>query len=226
MENLKVIENELVPVYETSTGEKVVYGSDLYEALHVKSNYREWSKRRFKDCDAQENLDYQAVEISTPGNPTPKKDYIILLDIAKEMAMLERNDEGKKIRRYFIEVEKRYKQQVIPMSQLEIARMSLDMLIEQEKRLNAIEEKQSSVDDEIKEIHAKLEKHQEDWYTIAGYASLLGMDISLQEAGKLGRMASKIAKGNDVKLDSTPDPRFGTVNVYPRWILEDVFGSC
>lgn len=27
MNELKVIENELVPVYETSTGEKVVYGS-------------------------------------------------------------------------------------------------------------------------------------------------------------------------------------------------------
>ena len=223
MENLKLIENEKIPVYETSTGEKVVYGSDLHKGLCVRSNYREWSQRRFKDCDASETLDYQAVEISTPGNPTPKKDYIILLDTAKEMAMLERNDKGKEIRRYFISIEKKYKQQIQPMSQLEIARMSLDMLIEQEKRLNAIEERQSSVDNEIKEINAKLEKHQEDWYTVAGYASLLGMDISLQEAGKLGRKASKIAKNNEIVLDTTPDPRFGTVNVYPRWILEEVF---
>lgn len=29
MSELKVIENELVPVYETNTGEKVVYGSDF-----------------------------------------------------------------------------------------------------------------------------------------------------------------------------------------------------
>ena len=37
MNGLKVIENNLVPVYETSTGEKVVYGSELYAILEVKS---------------------------------------------------------------------------------------------------------------------------------------------------------------------------------------------
>lgn len=36
MQDLKVIENELVPVYETSTGEKVVYGSELHAVLEVK----------------------------------------------------------------------------------------------------------------------------------------------------------------------------------------------
>ena len=33
MEQLSMIENELVPVYTTSTGEKVVYGTDLYRVL-------------------------------------------------------------------------------------------------------------------------------------------------------------------------------------------------
>ena len=39
MNNLTVIENELVPVYETSTGEKVVYGSELHEVLGVRTPY-------------------------------------------------------------------------------------------------------------------------------------------------------------------------------------------
>lgn len=60
MQNLTVIENELVPVYETSTGEKVVYGSELHEVLGVKSRYREWIDRRFSDIDAVENEDFQA----------------------------------------------------------------------------------------------------------------------------------------------------------------------
>lgn len=107
MKNLTVIENELVPVYETSIGEKVVYGSELHEVLGVKSNYREWVKRRFSDIDAIENEDFDSVEISTVAGGTPKKDHIIKLDTAKEMAMLERNEKGKQIRRYFIEVEKK-----------------------------------------------------------------------------------------------------------------------
>ena len=37
-------------------------------------------------------------------------DYILTMDTAKEMAMLERNEKGKMIRRYFIEAEKRYRE--------------------------------------------------------------------------------------------------------------------
>ena len=108
MNELKVIENELVPVYETSAGEKVVYGSELHEVLGAPSVYREWAKRRLTDIEAVENEDFQGVEISTPSGQT-KKDHIIKLDIAKEMAMLERNEKGKRVRRYFIQIEKKYK---------------------------------------------------------------------------------------------------------------------
>ncbi len=113
MNNLKIIENDLVPVYETSTGEKVVYGSELHNILAVKSPYREWSMRRLNDCDAIENEDYDSVEISTVSGGTPKKEHIIKLDIAKEMAMLERNEKGKQVRRYFIQVEKKYKENAL-----------------------------------------------------------------------------------------------------------------
>lgn len=113
MKNLKVIENELVPVYETSTGEKVVYGSELHAVLGVKTLYKDWSTRRLNDIDAIENEDFQAAQICAPSGQT-KKDHIIRLDTAKEMAMLERNDKGKQVRRYFIEIEKKYKQKILP----------------------------------------------------------------------------------------------------------------
>lgn len=58
-EELKVIENELVPVYRTSAGEKVVYGTELYAVLEVKSNYRDWVRNRLNDCEAIENEDFQ-----------------------------------------------------------------------------------------------------------------------------------------------------------------------
>lgn len=111
-QEMRMIENELVPVYETDTGEKVVYGSELHEVLCVRSNYREWIKRRFSDIDAEEDGDYTSVEISTVVGGTPKKDHIIKLDTAKEMAMLERNEKGKQVRRYFIDIEKKYKDRV------------------------------------------------------------------------------------------------------------------
>lgn len=109
MKELKVIENDLVPVYETNTGEKVVYGTELHKVMNVKSNYREWIKRRMSECDAVENKDYEAVEISTPSGQT-MKEHLIRLDTAKEMAMLERNEKGKQVRRYFIRIEEKYKE--------------------------------------------------------------------------------------------------------------------
>ncbi len=117
MNDMIVIDNEIVPVYQTDTGEKVVYGSELHKVLGSPSTYREWAKRRLLDIDAVEKDDFEGVEISTPSGQK-KKDHIIKLDSAKEMAMLERNEIGKKVRKHFIEIENRYKQRIIDRSKL------------------------------------------------------------------------------------------------------------
>ena len=112
MNELKVIENELVPVYETSTGEKVVYGTELYETLGVKSRFNDWVRNRLEDCEAIENEDFDSFTKILVKSGRPQMDYIIKLDIAKEMAMLERNEKGRQVRRYFINIEKKYKDKV------------------------------------------------------------------------------------------------------------------
>ena len=117
MNDLTIIENDLVPVYVTDTGEKVVYGTELHEVLKVKSKFADWIKNRLQDCDAIECEDFETFsKILEKGRPSTE--YLIRLDTAKEMAMLERNDIGKQVRKYFIEVEKRHKQSTIDRSQL------------------------------------------------------------------------------------------------------------
>ncbi len=108
---LKILENRLVPVYQISTGEQVVYGTELHTVLEVKTAYKDWSIRRFNECDAIENVDFEAAQICAPSGQV-KKEHIIKLDTAKEMAMLERNEIGKQVRKYFIEVEKKYKERI------------------------------------------------------------------------------------------------------------------
>ncbi len=117
MSDLTIIENDLVPVYVTDTGEKVVYGTELHEVLKVKSKFADWIKNRLQDCDAIECEDFETFsKILEKGRPSTE--YLIRLDTAKEMTMLERNDIGKQVRKYFIEVEKRHKQATIDRSQL------------------------------------------------------------------------------------------------------------
>lgn len=115
MQNLTVIENNLVPVYETSTGEKVVYGSELHMVLEVRSKFADWIKNRLNDCEAVENEDFESFSKNLE-NGGRVKDYIIKLDTAKEMAMLERNEKGKQVRKYFIAIEKKYNRKQVPMT--------------------------------------------------------------------------------------------------------------
>ena len=154
MNNLTVIENELVPVYETSTGEKVVYGSELYEVLEVKSNYREWIKRRVLDIDAEEDEDFTTVEIPTVSGGTSKKDHIIKLDAAKEMAMLERNEKGKQVRRYFIQVEKKYKAAYLATQELSPQlQVMINLEIEQKRQAEKLEHVEERIES-IREVVA------------------------------------------------------------------------
>ena len=60
--------------------------------LQIKSNYREWIKRRFNDIDALENEGFEGVEISTPSGQS-RLEHIIKLDTAKEMAQYKINQQ-------------------------------------------------------------------------------------------------------------------------------------
>ena len=153
MNELKVIENELVPVYETSTGEKVVYGSELHEVLGARTPYKDWSTRRLNDIDAVENEDFEAAQICAPSGQT-KKDHIIKLDTAKEMAMLERNEKGKQVRRYFIRVEKKYKAASLATQELSPQlQVMINLEIEQKRQAEKLEHVEERIES-IREVVA------------------------------------------------------------------------
>lgn len=102
--------NELINVTLNKNHEPVVSGRQLHEALGVNSNYTTWFDR-MTDYGFVENQDY--VLLSNFGNQTGrgghnKVDHTIKLDMAKEIAMIQRTDRGKEVRQYFIRVEKEF----------------------------------------------------------------------------------------------------------------------
>lgn len=99
--------NELINVTLNDNHEPVVSGRQLHEALEVKTEYKKWFSR-MTEYGFNENEDFlkvtqKCLTSSTGQNTT---DHIIKLDMAKEIAMIQRTDKGKEVRQYFIQVEK------------------------------------------------------------------------------------------------------------------------
>lgn len=105
---------ELVPLGEElnirtdENGETLISGRELHESLKVKTRYNDWFSRMV-DYGFTENVDFIAItqkRVTAQGNETTQTDHLLKLDMAKEIAMIQRTPEGKRIRQYLIQVEK------------------------------------------------------------------------------------------------------------------------
>ena len=88
-----------------------VNARDLWKFLESKQDFSTWIKRRIEKYDFIEGQDYllhKFVE-QLPSGAKHCIEYLISLDMAKELAMVENNERGRQARQYFIEVEKRFR---------------------------------------------------------------------------------------------------------------------
>lgn len=104
--------NELIPVTPREIGDATVLAADgreLHAFLDVGKVFAAWIQERIEQYGFTEGQDF--VVFSDSGNNPlggrPSKEYHITLDMAKELAMVERNAKGKEARQYFIECERR-----------------------------------------------------------------------------------------------------------------------
>lgn len=96
--------NELIKISYNKSDEPVVSGRDLHEKLEVKTAYKDWFPRMC-EYGFQDGKDFCSILSESTGG-RPSTDHIITLDMAKQIAMIQRTDKGKEIREYFIEIEK------------------------------------------------------------------------------------------------------------------------
>lgn len=199
---------ELIKITEHN-GQQAVSARELHKFLEVTERFNSWCDRMFS-YGFIENQDYTSVKSFTVVNNGAKKevdDYALTIDCAKEISMLQRSEKGKTARRYFITCEKKLKE-IKPLSQVEIVAQSAQILLEQSKKIEAIES-------DVKTIKAQITTRPE-YYTIAGYGTLIGVPCGLKLASSLGRKASKLCKERSIATEEMPDPRFGIVKTYPK----------
>lgn len=103
---------------------RFVNARELHKELWVWRRFATWIKGRIEKYDFEENIDY-FIPVPNSGNGVKKRsdgqyidsksgkvlalNYIITMDMAKELAMVENNEQWKKLRKYFIHVEKKFK---------------------------------------------------------------------------------------------------------------------
>lgn len=134
--------NELIEIKVNENQEPIVSGRMLHEFLEVKSPYTQWFER-MKEYGFAENEDFvphsQKCESGGASGIKVIQDHAIKLDMAKEIAMIQRTDKGKQARQYFIQVEKDYNSpEKIMARALQIAQQELSTL----RLENAIKDQQ------------------------------------------------------------------------------------
>lgn len=104
------VQQEIIPVEQGRLG-LMVDARLLHEKMYVQTKYADWIKRRIDEYGFVENEDYEVFlkfEKNLSGG-RPSQEYYITLDMAKELAMVEKNHFGRAVRKYFIAVEKQYR---------------------------------------------------------------------------------------------------------------------
>ena len=211
--------NDLIAITEQNiNGETVqaVSARELHKFLESKQDFSTWIKARVKDYGFVENQDFTRFHKKMEANNATLIEYAITLDMAKELAMVERNAKGKEARQYFIDCEKKLKQ---PKTKAEMLVVYAQQLVEHERRLAEMEEYK----DRVHRIEAKQQAFEEghSFFTVLGYGAYKGITIDLSTAQKLGKQASALSRDKGIPIDRVKDQRFGAVNAYHETVLNE-----
>ena len=154
---LKKVEEGIIPIYENDTKEKLINARELHKKLNNKRQFANWIKQRIDKYKFLENQDFVKLNnfVMVGNLKRPQIDYYLTIDMAKELCMVENNETGRKIRRYFIEVEKRYREIInTPTNIFDFMRLALNQIELNSKNIENLQldvnELKSKIDVKIK----------------------------------------------------------------------------
>lgn len=142
LETIRIFSEDVIPVYDTDTGEKVVLGRELHERLKIKTAYKDWFPRMC-EYGFVDGKDYGSFLSNRSDGLAgkPRTDHIITLDMAKHIAMIQRTPQGMEIRQKLIDLEKN-----VAVNQFAGASKELQAIfvldnrsMQHEKRISALE---------------------------------------------------------------------------------------
>jgi len=153
----------------------------LHEFLEVGKDFSTWMKDRIEKYEFQENIDFTTF----PKNGEPvdkgfatKIEYHLTVDMAKEVAMVERNEKGRQARQWFIKREKKLQgieHKNVPVKQFKLPQTMLEALQELVKALKV----NKQLENQLQEAQPKIEFYEQvgdtkGVYTVGTTAKILG----------------------------------------------------
>ncbi|WP_273752251.1 phage antirepressor KilAC domain-containing protein [Leuconostoc mesenteroides] len=128
---------EIIKINQNEQGEVRVNARELHEALEIKTQFNKWIERMI-EYGFTEGIDFWSFLSKTQNGGRPSVEYNLTISMAKEVAMLQRNEKGKEVRNYFIQVEDRYKKLANdPSYQMALGLKASQLLLEQKDQIIA-----------------------------------------------------------------------------------------
>ena len=112
---------EIIPRQVNGDTVQTVNARELHDFLQVNTRYNDWIKSRIEQYGFSHGEDYIALTENLVSGGQQKTHHVTI-DMAKELAMVERNDKGREARKYFIECERRLKVGSSSVPQIESAK--------------------------------------------------------------------------------------------------------
>jgi phage anti-repressor protein len=130
---------------------QAVSARELHQCMEINRDFSTWISGRIEQFIFVQGEDFIIDSFPQNGGKggRPLVEYFITIDMAKELAMVERNDHGKRVRKYFIDCEKQLKQSQPenPLLQLANAVLTAQSIIaDQSQKLLIAEPKAAALD--------------------------------------------------------------------------------
>ncbi|MBF0154661.1 MAG: ORF6N domain-containing protein [Magnetococcales bacterium] len=230
------VENQLITIGETTVpvieyrGKRVVTFA-MVDQVHQRPEGT--ARKRFNDNKerfvAEEDfqlVDYsQMSELRTFGVEVPPRGLTLLTQSGYLMLVKSFTDDlAWQVQR---ELVNRYFQLPPPRSKAHELLRSVQLLVEQEERLQRMAEEQRRQQDQLDAIA----RRQDDMDGDTGYMTALAfcrrekVPAPLALARRLGVMASEMCRDLGIRTGSVPDERWGSVNSYPIEVLKECLAT-
>jgi len=147
----------IVPQVIDGVEVNAINARELWENLEVKTKFADWISRKIDDSMFVEGQDYLVLKTENRNNRNlqESKDYIISLEMAKHLAMMEKTGRAFEVRQYFIDAEKKLRQIAVKAP---VRLTPAEMLLQQAQLMLEMERKTSELDKRVVQLEAKNER--------------------------------------------------------------------